>query len=207
MTPRNWAGKAAWVKEKNVDGDWKAVKALDASDLEQWLEESVPAQIWLAEKLGMPVTGFETLDRCWERWAAGSDPQMTPEIFEPSITAYRKTFKDWLEKDSDRPSVIAADSRDEALAFLGCLFEDTDAASRSKDLAAVFDSAQALRTLAPSSSPFIPVVTTDEAERELATVTAAITPSSFVRATPSIRSPTSPSTCCAMSRSRRRSPR
>lgn len=170
VTPRNWPGKSAWVKEKNAAGDWKAVKALDASDLEQWLEESIPAQVWLAEKLGMPITGFETLDHCWERWAAGSEPQMTPETFEPSITGYREKFQSWLEKDSDRPFIIAADSRDEALAFLACLFPHADATSRSKDLAAVFESAQTLRMLAPSSSPVIPVVTTDEAERELATL-------------------------------------
>jgi addiction module HigA family antidote len=170
VTPRNWLGKTAWVKAKNAAGDWKAVRALDASDLEQWVEESIPAQMWLAEKLAMPVTGFETLDRCWERWAAGSEPPMTPAIFEPSITAHSAAFKDWLEKDSDRPFIIAADSRDEALSFLACLFQSTDAASRSRDLAAVFESAQTLRKLAPSSSPFIPVVTTDEAERELAAV-------------------------------------
>lgn len=173
VTPRNWTGKTAWAKEKNAIGDWKLVKALDASDLEQWLEESIPAQIWLAEKLeslSMQVTGFETLDRCWERWAAGSEPQMTREIFAPSITAHREAFKKWLEKDSDRPFVISADSKDEALAFLACLFQDTDTALRSNDLAVVFESAPILRKLAPSSSPFIPVVTNDEAERELATV-------------------------------------
>jgi len=170
VTPRNWKGKTAWVKDKDAAGEWKAVKALDASDLEQWLEESIPAQIWFAEKLGRPVKGFETLDRCWDRWSAGSDPQMTPEIFEPSITAHRRPFTDWLEQDSDRPFIVAADSRDEALAFLACLFEGAGGASRSRDLVAVFESVQTLRTLAASSSPFIPVVTTDEGERELATV-------------------------------------
>lgn len=170
VTPHNWSGKASWAKEKNAAGEWKAVKALDASDLEQWLEESVPAQIWFAEKLGIPTTGFETLDRCWERWASGSEPQMTPEIFEPSIASHREAFRKWLEKESDRPFVVAADSRDEALAFLACLFEQVDVASQSRDLVAVFESAETLRTLAPSSAPFIPVVVTDEAERELATV-------------------------------------
>jgi len=170
VTPRNWPGKEAWVKEKNAANDWKAVRVFDASDLEQWLEESIPAQIWLAEKLGMPVTGYETLDRRWERWAAGSEPRMTPDIFAPSIAAHGKAFKEWLAKDSDKPFVVAADSRDEALAFLACMFEQMDAESKSKDLAAVFESPATLRTLAPSSSPFIPIVTTDEAERELVTV-------------------------------------
>lgn len=170
VTPRNWSGKTEWAQEKNATGEWKAVRAYDASDLEQWLEESIAAQIWLAEKLPMPVKGFETLERCWQRWAAASDPQLTRAIFEPSIASHRAAFKAWLEKESDRPLIIAADSRDEALAFLACLFQDGDVPARSKDLAAVFDSAETLKSLAGSSSPFIPIVCTDEAERELTTV-------------------------------------
>lgn len=170
VTPRNWPGKQAWLNKKTALNEWNAIRVIDASDLEQWLEESIPAQIWLAEKLGLPTTGYETLDYCWERWAAASEPRMTPEIFAPSIAAHTKAFTDWLAKDSERPFVVAADSRDEALAFLACIFEQTDAGSKSKDLAAVFESSETLRVLAPSLSPFIPIVTTDEAECELATV-------------------------------------
>ncbi len=170
VTPRNWPGKIEWAKSQHATGDWKAVKALDASDLEQWLEQSIPAQMWLAEKLAMPVKGFETLDRCWGRWEEASDPKMTPTMFDSSIIAYRNTFKEWLEKPSERPFVVTADSRDEALAFLSCLFQDKDIATRWEDLAAVFKSAEMLRTLAASSSPFIPIVYTNETERELASV-------------------------------------
>jgi addiction module HigA family antidote len=170
VTRRNWPGKDAWLKQKNALNEWKAVRVLDASDLEQWLEESIPAQIWLAEKLGMPTAGHETLDHCWERWVAGSEPRMTPEIFAPSIAAHTKAFKEWLAKDSEKPFVVTADSRDEALAFLARIFEQTDVESKARDLAAVFESPETLRTLPPSSSPFVPIVTTDEAERELVTV-------------------------------------
>ena len=175
VTPRNWPGKTQWADDKHATGDWKAVRAIDASDLEQWLEESISAQMWLAEQLGMPVKGFETLDQCWRRWEEASEPKMVPALFEPSITAYRGTFKEWLEKPSKRPFIIAADSRDEALAFLACLFRDITARSEDlmvpwEDLACVFTSADTLRTLSVSSSPFIPVVYTEEAERELATV-------------------------------------
>lgn len=168
VTPRNWPGKVEWAKAKNANGDWKAVKAFDASDLEQWLEVSIPAQIWLAENLNMPVTGFETLDQFWQRWSAASDPHISPEIFEPSIIAYRDTFKAWLEKESERPFVAAADSKAEALAFIACLFQDSAIGTQWKDLTVVFESAQTLRTLAASSSPFIPIASTEEAERELA---------------------------------------
>ena len=170
VTPRNWPAKTDWAKGKNAAGDWKAVRAFDASDLEQWLEESIPAQMWLAEQLGIRDDQFETLDECWRRWAEASDPKMTPAAFEPSIIAYRNTFKKWLEKPSEGPFVVAADCTDEALAFLSCLFQDSTIALRSRDLAAVFKSAETLRTLAKSSSPFIPIVYTQEAERELAAV-------------------------------------
>ena len=170
VTPRNWPGKTDWAKGKNAAGDWKEVRALDASDLEQWLEQSIPAQMWLAEQLAIWDDRFETLDECWRRWEEASDPKMTPALFEPSIVAYRDTFKKWLEKPSEKPFVVAADSTDEALAFLSCLFQDEDIDTLSGDLAAVFKSAEPLRTLAASSSPFIPIVYTQETERELAAV-------------------------------------
>ena len=169
VTPRNWPGKTKWARSKYAAGDWMAVRAFDASDLEQWVEESISAQIWLAEKLDIPVDGFESLDGFWQRWAAASDPSITPAIFAPSINAHRSTFKKWLEKQSERPFVVTADSKGEALAFLACLFQDSAIAPRSGDLAAVFESAQRLRTLATSTSPFIPIVCTERAEHELAT--------------------------------------
>jgi addiction module HigA family antidote len=167
VTPRNWPGKTAWEKRKNEAGDWKAVMAFDASDLEQWLDQSVPAQIWLAEQLSLQVSGHETLEHAWHRWANASKPHLTRDIFAPSIAAYRGTLKTWLESPSDKPFVVAADSREEALAFLACLFDDEEF-RHFKDLAAVFTSPQALRTLVASSVPFIPIVHSDDVERELA---------------------------------------
>jgi addiction module HigA family antidote len=169
VTPRNWKPKADWAAEKNARGEWKVVRAYDASDLEQWIEESVATQIWFAEKLALPVTGFETLGRCLHRWTEGSRPLMPREIFEPSIEAHRSKFVSWLQKAPERAFVVAAESRDEALAFLAYLFDDPETPLPA-DLAAVFESPEPLRTLAPSTSPFIPIVTTVDAERELGTI-------------------------------------
>ena len=170
VTTRNWPGKTEWARKKNTAGDWKAVRAFDASDLEQWVEESIPGQMWLAEQLAIPVDGFETLDQCWRRWAEASEPKMSPSIFEPSITTYRKKFKKWLENPNKDPFVVAADSSDEALAFLACLFQGDAIEPKWGDLTAVFTAADTLRTLAASSPRFIPIVYTEEVERELATV-------------------------------------
>ena len=169
VTPRNWTGKTEWARNKNAAGDWKAVRVLDASDLEQWLEESIAGQLWLAQQLNIGMEGIETLDQCWARWAEASEPRMTGEIFAPSIDAHRKAFTEWLEKPCDHLFTVAADSKDEALAFLACLFQDSAVASRWGDLAAVFESAQSLRALVRATAPFIPIVCTEKAERELVT--------------------------------------
>jgi addiction module HigA family antidote len=167
VTPRNWSGKTAWEKQKNEAGDWKAVRAFDASDLEQWLEQSVPAQIWLSEQLALQVSGFETLEEAWRRWASASEPSLTPEIFASSIKAYRDDFKTWLGKPSERHFVVAADSKDEAIAFIACLFDNEDL-RQYKDRAAVFTSPEMLRMLVASSVPLIPIVLSEDTERELA---------------------------------------
>ena len=174
VTPRIWHGKKAWAKSKLAIGDWKDVRAYDASDLEQWLDVSVSARIWFAEKLGMTTTGFETLDEHWRHWSSASEPVMSPAIFESAVTANLSAFKDWRTAPSESPFIVAADSVGEALAFLNCVFEQDGIASKSRDrdLAVVFDSdsASTLRKLAASSAPFIPVVCSDETERELATI-------------------------------------
>ena len=75
-TPRDWPGKSAWVDEKARLGVWNAVRAYDASDLEQWIEQSVPVQIWFAERLGRPVDGYRSLSRFWTEWASAAEPAL-----------------------------------------------------------------------------------------------------------------------------------
>ena len=171
VTPRNWEGKDRWARGKEAAGDWKAVRALDASDLEQWLETTIAPRIWLAEELEISTEGFEALGRSWRLWAEASDPPLTPAIFGPSVAAHVEDFKKWLEAPRpDRPFTVAADSRDEAVAFVICLLRHEDVPDRDHDRAVVFKTASALRTLARSSSPFMPIVDSEETEREIATL-------------------------------------
>ena len=166
-----WPRKKDWERRKEALGEWKAVRAFDASDLEQWLEDSISGQVWLAKELGMPTSDIETLDQIWAEWAAGSEPPMTSKIFEPSLVAYHDKFKAWLEnKPTDRPFTVAADSKHEALVFIACLFEHGDAPLDYGRQAAVVNSAQTLKTLAASPSSFTPIVCDAEVERKLATL-------------------------------------
>lgn len=170
VTPHNWPRKTAWAAAKRAEGQWKDVRALDASDLEQWLEQAIPAQMWMAEQLHWPTDDFETLDRFWQRWAEASDPPLTPAIFEAAILEHRDTLEKWLADESRQPFVVTADSTGEAVAFLACIFQRHDIAGRWSNHAAILHSAHALRKLASDDAPLIPTVRTREAERELSSI-------------------------------------
>ncbi|MFQ5928608.1 MAG: HigA family addiction module antitoxin, partial [Acidobacteriota bacterium] len=167
VTPRRWDAKNKWAEEKAALNEWKSVRAYDASDLEQWLEQSIPAQGWLANKMLIPSEGVHTLEEYWNKWASVTEPELPREIFELSIEAHKSTLVSWIKEEPSSPLVVSADSKDEALAFLSCIFDANDLAAEGyKDRAVVFSSAQNLQKLASSSSEFIPIIFTEEVERE-----------------------------------------
>ncbi len=179
VTPRNWSGKAKWAEEKEAAGDgWKAVRAYDASDLEQWLEDAIATPLWFAEQcLGSPVEGIQTLDRCWRDWSQVSDPPMSRRIFEPNVMTSLPTFERWLNAPPDRPFVVTSDSIGETLAFVTCLFDavqgseaedDSLGWQAKRDMAAVFESRETFQRLAESPQPFIAIAGNAEVEEALA---------------------------------------
>ena len=168
VTPRKWAGKDEWVKQKQARGQWKSVRAYDSSDLEQWLEHSIPAQGWIAEQIGRPSEGVHSLEEHWEKWASVTDPQLPKALFQPWVERHKTKVKSWLETEQDSPLIIGGDSKDETLAFLSCLFESEEFAGAGyRDRAIVFSSPRTLRKLIATSSDFIAIVFDEEVEREL----------------------------------------
>lgn len=169
VTPRRWAGKTAWIAAKKAKGLWKDVRAYDASDLEQWLEQSLPAQAWFANETHIPAQHVRSLDKCWSDWANVSTPPLTGTLFTTAIEATKRVILSRLSKTSEGPILIAADSTEEALAFLAQLFSE----SADKDLGSyrdrvlVFDKPGVIPRLAAGAQTFIPVAFTREVEREL----------------------------------------
>ncbi len=170
VSSRKWPGKTDWEEARKAEGRWKDVRALDASDLEQWLEDSIEGQVWMAEQLGLPsLHDCMTLNRAWQEWSEASDPPMTEVLFRPAVVEHCRKVVSWLEAETpERPLYVAADSKEEALAFLACLLRDERVPAAFPDRVVVVNSAVTVRTLAPSTSRFIPIVAGKEAERELA---------------------------------------
>ncbi len=170
VTPRRWAGKSKWVADAKASGLWKDVRVYDASDLEQWLEQSLPAQAWFASETNIPAQHVRSLDKCWIDWAHVSTPPLTGALFSSAIEATKRTILSRLSKPSDGPIRIAADSTEEALAFLAQLLGERggEELASFRDRVLVFDKPGVLPRLAAGVETFIAVVFTREVERELA---------------------------------------
>ena len=54
---RRWPGKEAWAQERQKEGVWKEVRAYDAEDLEQWLEQAPAVHLWVSLLVGKHPDG------------------------------------------------------------------------------------------------------------------------------------------------------
>jgi addiction module HigA family antidote len=173
VTPRRWTGKDAWVSEKKSEYAWKDVRVYDASDLEQWFEQSLSAQAWFANETGIPAQSVRSLDKCWADWADVATPPLPGSLFNTAIEEAKRKIVAHLAKSPDRPIIIAADSTDEALAFVAQCFSPNggDTLESLRYSVLVFDKTGVLPRLAEGVRSFIPVVHTREVEVELAAFT------------------------------------
>ncbi|MBX9769958.1 MAG: hypothetical protein K2X29_01225, partial [Candidatus Obscuribacterales bacterium] len=173
VTPRRWAGKNTWATEQNVKGLWKDVRAYDSSDLEQWLDQSLPAQAWFANETRIPSQSVRSLDECWNDWANVAATPLPESLFSSAIKEAKRKISACLLKSPERPIIIAADSTEEALAFVAQCFSPNG----GEDLelfryrVLVFDKTGILPSLAEGATLFIPVVHSREVEIELAPFT------------------------------------
>jgi addiction module HigA family antidote len=171
VTPRRWPKKNEWADAKRQRGEWKAVRVFDASDLEQWLEHSVSGQAWFAHEIGAPSNGVRSLDQCWADWTADCEPKLPRDIFSDAVRAATPHVKAKLEASPNDPIVVTADSTDEALAFLSCLFSpENDELAKFGDRIAVFENPHSLKKLITNAPQFIPVAVSREVEQELAAI-------------------------------------
>ncbi|MEB2487763.1 HigA family addiction module antitoxin [Burkholderia multivorans] len=169
VTPRRWPGKSDWVNKKKAEKQWRDVRAYDAGDLEQWVAQSVSAQAWLAEELGLPTKEVGSLDDAWQVWCATAKSSLPPTLFDTAIGTARPKFLQWLAGPPEKPFVVASDSKEEALAFLSALLPSEEAQLAStRDRVVIFKAPGALTKLAKGATDFVAVALTDEVQQELA---------------------------------------
>ena len=170
VTPRKWNDKEDWITACKQERKWKNVCAFDAIDLEQWIEQSIPAQIWLAGELEIESEGTRTLTQCWNEWKGDSNLEPLEGLFDSAVKEFHSDIFVKLSADDPSPISVVGDSISECLAFLHCLFTQADPL-RNNDLVdrlVVFDSGPTLERLISDQAPFIPIITGNDVERKFA---------------------------------------
>ncbi|MCY4384289.1 MAG: hypothetical protein OXE44_14185 [Nitrospinae bacterium] len=131
VTARKWSKKDDWLEEKNQKDEWREVRAYDAEDLEQWLEEFPAVALEFGETLGLTGDGVESLSGYWSKWSTQCNPAITPTALlagrtEAAELLLAKTLKQFEPRARNFLS-IKADSVEEAAAFTAtCLVDNPD---------------------------------------------------------------------------------
>ena len=116
-TPRRWRGKEKWLEEYRSKGIFADVWALDADDLEAWLDVSPVSHYWISEHLGKQPDEAQTLEQWWDSFHQATQPELPLSMF----TAGRESTRDTLRKllaEAPRTITIQADWHDDCLAFI-----------------------------------------------------------------------------------------
>ncbi|MCM2285322.1 MAG: HigA family addiction module antitoxin [Desulfobacula sp.] len=169
VTPRCWPKKDEWIKLNKATGEWKDLRAFDANDIEQWLELSASAQIWMAEQLGLPTSDCQSLASYWQYWSETATPPISSKIFNSAILDHSKKIKSWYRSNQCEPLIITGASKDEAKAFLCCIANEVNALKPLFDIALFVSSSNLVTKLSGISQNYIPIIDNDEAQKGLIT--------------------------------------
>nr|VFK09360.1 MAG: hypothetical protein BECKLPF1236B_GA0070989_10089 [Candidatus Kentron sp. LPFa] len=122
VTPRRWTKKSHWIAKQRAKGEWKDVRAHDADDLEQWLEQTPAVALQFTEELALTGPGVESLSRHWDAWSGQCKPPITFEAFLTDRASARDALAEKIQSITSQPDsspflAIRADSVEEAAAF------------------------------------------------------------------------------------------
>ncbi|MBI5593536.1 MAG: hypothetical protein HY881_24045 [Deltaproteobacteria bacterium] len=117
VTPRRWMKKSGWVTEQRRKNEWADVRAYDADDLEQWLEQTPAVALQFAEELGLSGWGVVSLSRYWDLWSRQCSPAISFDALFMDRSSVHDDLNKRIQTDSPDPLAIRADSVEEAAAF------------------------------------------------------------------------------------------
>jgi hypothetical protein len=130
VTARKWNNRSKWRAEKKLLGDWADVRAYDAHDLEEWLEQSPAVALEFSESLGLSGAAVESISRYWSSWSSQSDPMISTEAIltgrNDAAEDLSKRAKKHLTEYANAPLSVKADSVEEAVAFIAASFLEHD---------------------------------------------------------------------------------
>jgi hypothetical protein len=168
VTPRSWPGKAEWVLEKQADGVWANVVALDVDDIDQAFERAPAAHVWFSELVGLPAQGAQSLTQWWEKFSKLSSPPLSHSLVLAGRADAAADLVRILEGPAQVTSVSATDE-EELLAFVAAVVLSVPDDERVRALDArslIVRDAYSIRRLESSRDSLILVPYHDDLTRE-----------------------------------------
>ena len=95
-TPRRWSGKDKWLENKRRQGKFANVWALDADDLEAWLDISPVSHYWISEHLGRQPDDAQTLEQWWNNFHQVTQLELPLSMFTAGREPNRDTLRELL---------------------------------------------------------------------------------------------------------------
>lgn len=122
VTARKWGNKNQWLRAKRRARQWRDIRAYDANDLEQWLEQTPAVALQFAEEMGLHGPGVESVAKHWENWSQQSKPAITPKALfidrQDTRDRLLTDLQNRLKTSQAEPYSIKSDSVEEAAAFV-----------------------------------------------------------------------------------------
>ena len=168
VTTRSWSGAEEWVFQQQSKHPWRSIRVLDATDLKDWIEESVGVQLWLMDRMGLKREGFQWLRVAVRDWSAVADPPPGTALLRSSIERHLTAWREWLRSPPRNPLTVIGESMGEALLFVQALLEHGASQPSQPPIEGLcLGTEEALRHLL-GAPPSDVVVIPDESVRELA---------------------------------------
>jgi hypothetical protein len=117
VTPRRWANKDEWERNKKSEGIWADVRAYDADNLEQWVELAPAVHAWLARLMGKWTAEAQDLSSFWDEWKNSTSPAMSTQLHLVGREKEVEEIHSWLQGETSKLT-IQADTREEVIALL-----------------------------------------------------------------------------------------
>jgi hypothetical protein len=108
VSSRRWPGKDQWLKDRRAEAKWADIRALDADDLESWLESATAVGVWFSRLIGKHIDGAEDLSSFWNDWANATRTPISPAF----LLARRNEALQRIQSEvrsSSRTFVVKAD--------------------------------------------------------------------------------------------------
>jgi hypothetical protein len=155
VTPRTWLGRDKWCQRKERGKTWKAVQALDSSDLAEWLDSVPPVAFWAARLLGKRPAGVCDITAHWQNIQDLSTPGLSHAVFLAGRESNVNSIGEWLAKEPEA-LYLEAESQDEVVDFFCALTMSRPEDARVEEARGVIvETPDAFRDASASTVPLI----------------------------------------------------